>query len=217
MLANVYLHYVLDLWFDRKLQRKMKGYIKEIRYCDDFVILVQFKEETRKIRHKLEERLAKFGLELSIRKTKVIEFGRYAEENAKRRGEKPDTFNFLGFTHYCGKTRKGYFKVGRKTSRKKFAKKIRQMNQWLRKIRNKEKLKEWWKKLKSKLHGHYQYYGISGNSLGIKRFYEQTCKLVLKWINRRSQKRSMTLEEFSDYLERFPLPVPKIKHNLYTL
>lgn len=217
VLANVYLHYALDLWLDKIVRRNARGYVEEIRYCDDFVILVQYKEEAAKIRRLLEERMKKFKLELSAEKTRIIEFGRYATINAKRKGKKPDTFDFLGFTHFCDKTRSGRFKVGRKTRSKKFRQKIKEMNIWLKKVRNKEKLKDWWNTLKAKLRGHYQYYGVSGNYRSIYKFYFLTLKLVFKWINRRSQKKSMTLKQFLEYLDKFPVPRPKIKHNFYTL
>jgi len=216
ILANVYLHYALDLWFDRKLKRHIKGYVSMVRYADDFVIVVQYKKEATKIRNLLEKRLDKFELELSAKKTRTIEFGRYAKENAKKKGKKPDSFDFLSFTHYCDKTRRGYFKVGRKTKTKKFMQKIKIMNKWLKTQRT-NKLKDWWRKLASKLSGHYEYYGISGNFQGIRKFYLQTLKLTLKWINRRSQKRSMTLEQFYRYLEKYKLPKPSIRHKLYTL
>jgi len=216
-LANVYLHYALDLWLDKIVKRSARGYVEEIRYCDDFVILIQYKEEASRIRSMLEKRLSKFNLELSREKTRTIEFGRYAGQNARRKGKKPATFDFLGFTHFSDKTRGGRFKVGRKTKKKKFRQKIKEMNFWLKRVRNQDKIKDWWKKVKSKLRGHYQYYGVSGNYQGIYRFYKMTLKLVLKWINRRSQKKSMTIKQFLEYLEKFPLPKPKIKHNFYTL
>lgn len=155
-----------------------------LRYCDDLVILVQYKNEAEKILKELEERLNKFGLDLSKEKTRLIEFGRYAKINAK--DKKPDTFDFLGFTHFSDKTRKGNFKVGRKTRRKKFNAGLKKMNSWLKAVRNAVKIREWWKVLVAKLRGYYECYGISGNHSSIRAFYRQTCKLVFKWINRRS-------------------------------
>ena len=188
-----------------------------VRYADDFVIVIQYKSETKKVRRMLEDRVEKFNLELSSKKTRTIEFGKYARENAERKGKKPDSFDFLGFTHFCDKSRKGNFKVGRKTRRKKFKQKIKGMNKWLKSQRSSRSIKDWWYDLAAKLRGHYEYYGISGNFQGIRKYYFQTLKLTFKWINRRSQKRSMTLEQFYSYLEKYPLPKPKIKHKLYTL
>ena len=206
---------MLDLWVEKVIKRDMHGYVELARYCDDFVILVQYKEEAGKILKLLEERLNKFGLDLSKEKTRLIEFGRYARANAKRNGKKPDTVDFLGFTHFCDKSRKGNFKVGRKTRRKKFNEKLKEMNGWLKSVRNMVGIKEWWMVLVAKIRGHYEYYGISGNYASLRAFYKQSCKLAYKWINRRSQKKSMNWKQFMEYLEQFPLPRPEIKHNIY--
>ena len=215
VLANIYLHYILDLWFKVEVQKRAKGTVKLVRYADDFVICVQHKKEAHEIRQKLGERLEKFGLELSTEKTQVIEFGRYSVENARERGERPSTFDFLGFTHYSGKSQRGHFKVGRTTSRKRLKKKLKEMKQWLKSVRNQLPTNEWWKTLRAKLRGHYQYYGVSGNYRGIAQYRYLVMKYVFKWINRRSQKRSMNWTQFNNYLRRYPLPKLKIYHNLY--
>jgi len=215
VLSNVYLHYVLDLWIEKKVKRETKGFVELIRYCDDFVVLTQNKEDAEMVLKAINERLNKFGLDLSQEKTRVIEFGRYARQNAEKRHVKSSTFDFLGFTHFCDKSRKGNFKVGRRTRKKKLNEKLVEMNDWLKGTRNSGKIKEWWKTLEAKLRGHYQYYGVSGNYASINKFYFETCRLVFKWINRRSQKRSMNLKEFDRYLQRYPLPKPQIKHNFY--
>ena len=217
VLSNIYLHYVLDLWFEKIVKENMRGYVELVRYCDDFVIVAQYKEEAEKILSLLERRLNKFGLDLSKEKTRLIEFGRYARTNAEKKGKKPDSFDFLGFTHFCDKSRKGNFKVGRKTRKKKYNEKLKEMNGWLKAVRNTAEIKEWWKVLAAKLRGHYEYYGISGNHDSIMAFYIQTCDMAFKWINRRSQKRSMNWEQFGAYLKKYPLPKPEIKHNLYVL
>ena len=216
MLANIYLHYVLDLWMTKVVRKRSRGYVEMIRYADDFVICVQYKDEAESILRMLKERLGKFGLELSEDKTRIVEFGRFAEDNSKKKGGKPGTFNFLGFTHYCTKSRKGKFKVGRKTDRSKFIAKVREMNKWLKSIRNAVKIREWWSLLAAKLRGHYQYYGISENTRGIKRYYYLVRRLVFKWMNRRSQKRSMDYQKFDKYCLRHGLPSPRIYVNLYT-
>jgi len=212
-LSNIYLHYILDLWMEKIVKRNTPGYVELLRYCDDFVILVQYKNEAEKILKELEERLNKFGLDLSKEKTRLIEFGRYAKVNAK--DKKPDTFDFLGFTHFCDKTRKGKFKVGRKTRRKKFNLSLKKMNGWLKAVRNAVKTKVWWRIVSAKLRGHFEYYGISGNYTAIKDFYQLALRLIFKWINRRSQKKNMNWKQFINYLKYYPLPLPKIKHNIY--
>ena len=214
-LSNIYLHYVLDLWVEKVIKKETKGFVELVRYCDDFVILVQYKEEAEKILGKLEERFNKFGLDLSKEKTRLIEYGRYARANAEKAGRKPDTFDFLGFTHYCDKSRNGNFKVGRKTKKKKLNAKLKEMNGWLKMVRNLVELKKWWEILKAKIRGHFEYYGVSGNYASIQVFYRRCCELAYKWINRRSQKKSMNWVQFNEYLKQFPLPKPVIRHKLY--
>lgn len=217
ILANIYLHYVLDLWLDRVIKHQSRGMVAMVRYADDFVICVQYKDEAERILEALRKRLEKFGLELAVDKTKIIGFGRYAVENAKNKGQRAGTFNFLGFTHFCDKTRTGKFKVGRTTDRKRFTAKMKEMKNWLKSVRNTAPVKDWWPILCAKLRGHFQYYGVSGNFRGIARFYHLTVRLMLKWLNRRSQKKSYNWESYLEYLKRYPLPTPKIYHNLYTL
>jgi group II intron reverse transcriptase/maturase len=216
MLANIYLHYILDLWMTKVVKKQVGGYVEMIRYADDFVICVQSKAEAEKILVMLKERLGKFGLELAEDKTRIVEFGRFAEKNSKRNGGKPGTFSFLGFTHFCSRTRKGGFKVGRKTDRKKFVAKMKEMNKWLKSVRSYLPVKEWWQVLIQKLRGHYQYYGVSENSRGISSYYYEVKHLVFKWLNRRSQKKSMNWEQFNAYCCRHRLPQPRIYFNLYT-
>lgn len=217
VLANVYLHYILDLWFEKVAKKQFIGYAEEIRYCDDFVCCFQKKDEAEEFGVMLRERLSKFGLKVSEKKSRIVGFGRYAQQNAKLRGEKAATFDFLGFTHYCDKTRTGKFKVGRKTSAKKFRQKIKGINTWLKKIRNMVELKEWWQVLGRKLIGHYNYYGISGNMPALNNYYFNCSKLAFKWINRRSQKRSYNLKQYFRFMKYNPLPKPKIYHSMYTL
>lgn len=217
MLSNIFLHYVLDLWFEKKIKPQTKGVCYLVRYADDYIGMVQYADDARNIEQAMRERFAKFNLELHPEKTRVISFGRYERENAKRQNRKANIFDFLGFTHYCGESRNGKFMVGRRTSRKKFCKKCKELNEWLKAVRNTGKVKEWWPVLQSKLRGHYQYYGISGNMPSIKCYYSTTLRLTLKWLNRRSQRRSFDWARFKGYLEHYPLPTPTIKYNLYTL
>lgn len=217
ILANIYLHYILDLWFTKVVKKNSRGYVELVRYADDFVICVQYREEAQIILKQLKERFAKFGLELSEEKTHILEFGRYAHINAIKRGMKAETFTFLGFTHYCDKSRKGNFKVGRRTDKKKFSVKLKEINKWLKAIRNMLKAKDWIPTLCAKLRGHYQYYGVSGNFTGIRRFYYAVIRLFYKWLNRRSQKKSYNWADFLKYKRLCGIPRPKIYHNLYTL
>jgi len=217
MLSNIFLHYVLDLWFTKKVVPRVPGACELVRYADDFVCMVQYADQAQRITEALRKRFAKFDLELHPEKTRVISFGRFEREDALKEKRRPNTFDFLGFTHYCGKNRNGKFILFRKTSNKKFRMKCKEMNNWLRKIRNYKKAKEWWPVLQAKLRGHYQYYGVSGNMLLLNKYYNLTERMVFKWLNRRSQCKSFNWESFRKYREHYPLPKPKIVHNFYTL
>ena len=217
MLANIFLHYVLDEWFDKTVKSHINGYCKIVRYADDFICLVQFENDAKRILRALYNRFDKYKLQLHPDKTRVFSFGRLEKQNAVRQNRKANTFDFLGFTHYCDKTRKGHFKIGRKTSAKKFRAKAKDLNLWLKKIRNRHLTQDWWKILSLKLKGHYEYYGISENYLSIYKFYKLAVKLARKWMNRRSQKKTMSWKKMINYLLLYPLPKPSIKHSFYTL
>ena len=218
VLANIYLHYVLDIWFEHELKEKISGYTEIIRYADDFVIGAQTKIEAERILKEIKTRLKKFNLEVSAEKTKIIEFGRYAKQNAKNRGKrKADTWNFLGFTHYVSTSRKGNFLMKVKTNKKRIRNSLKEMNDWLKKIRNRQKAKVIWKTLSAKLRGHYNYYGVSSNSRGIQNYYYRTTQLTYKWMNRRSQKQSFNWQTFNEYLKLYPLPKPTLVHNMYDI
>ena len=216
LLANIFLHYVLDEWFEKIVKVHVRGYCEIIRYADDFVCVVRYVEDAEKIEKGCLNRFNKYGLELNSTKSRRLSFGRYETENAKRQKRRPNTFDFLGFTHFSDKTRKGGFKLGRKTSRKRLVSKCKEMTDWLKKMRNYKKPKEWWETLRAKLRGHYQYYGVSGNYRSINVYYKHTLRALCKWLNRRSQKSSMTWANFSKYLECYSVPKPKTVHNFYT-
>lgn len=217
ILANIYLHYVLDNWFDVIVKRQCQGECYLIRYADDFVCCFQNQREAEVFKQRLEERFGKYGLELAEEKTKILEFGRFARENRERRGEgKPETFDFLGFTFYCGMdTKKQFFRCRVKTSRKKFRSKIKAMKEWIKRYRNAPL--EWiFKTVNAKLRGHYQYYGVTDNTKEVKGYLQCTKWLLYKWLNRRSEKRSYTIETFYNGLLRtFPLLEPNIKVSLF--
>ena len=215
ILANIFLHYVLDTWFDETVKNHVRGFCELVRYADDFVCVVQYADDAQRIEKALHKRFNKYGLEIHPDKSRNISFGRNETGNAKKQGRRANTFVFLGFTHYCDKTRKGNFKVGRKTARKRFSAKCKEMNVWLKSVRNLMKTKEWWKVLALKLRGHYQYYGVSENYDGVMRYYQRTIELVHKWLNRRSQKNRMSWAKFKEYLAHYPLPRPRIAHSFY--
>jgi RNA-directed DNA polymerase len=215
ILANIYLHYSLDLWFTRVFQKGCDGQSRMIRYADDFVVCFERERDAIRFRQELDERLFIFGLEISPEKTKTIEFGPVAEAKAKRRGGKAATFNFLGFTHYCSRSRNGRrFRMKRVTSRKKFTAKIRMFRDWLKANRTLP-TDELMEKVASKLRGHFAYYGVTDNSKGISRFaFEVQCSLF-KWLNRRGKRGCMNWDKFNLFLKKYPLPRPRIMVNLF--
>lgn len=217
VLANVYLHYVLDNWFDVIVQRQCRGQCYLIRYADDFVCCFQNKWEAETFRRKLEERLEKYGLSLAEEKTKILEFGRFAAENRKKSGEgKPETFDFLGFTFYCGMDgKKRFFRCRVRTSKKKYRSKVLKMKEWIKRHRMMP-VEELVRKINEKLAGHYQYYGVTDNMREIKGFQNATKWLLFKWLNRRSQRRSYSQNDFFNGLLRtFPILEPKIRVSLF--
>ncbi|MDD2215521.1 MAG: group II intron reverse transcriptase/maturase [Eubacteriales bacterium] len=217
VLANVYLHYVLDKWFGVIVQRKCQGQCYLIRYCDDFVCCFQYKREADVFYQGLVKRFEKFGLELAMEKTRILEFGRFARHNREMRGEgRPETFDFLGFTFYCGMNgKKEFFRCRVKTSKKKYRSKIKAMKEWIKDHRT-IPLELIFKTINAKLRGHYQYYGVTDNTKDVKSFLSQTKWLLFKWLNRRSQRRSYTIETFFNGLLRtFPLLEPAVKVSLF--
>ena len=208
VLANIFLHYALDLWF-QETENHIIGFAQLIRYADDFIICLQYGHQAELLMDALIKRLSEFGLGISREKSRIVKFGRNPCREAQ--GE---TFDFLGFTHYCSKTRKGKFKVGRKTSSKRFGQKMKELNFWLKRNRNTD-LQKWWPVLRAKLTGHYNYYGINGNYKEIRKFYYQAERSVYKWVNRRSQKKSYNWKQFERFLTYNPLPKPKIYHSAY--
>jgi RNA-directed DNA polymerase len=214
LLSNVYLHYTLDLWFERRFKRTCRGVAYYIRYADDFLACFQYREDAARFLNELGERLAQFQLELETTKTRLLEFGRFAEERARRRGQRPETFDFLGFTHYCGHTGNGHFKVKRKTSGKKYRAKLKEMTEWLQRERSRTKQGKLLQQAKLKLAGHLNYYAITDNGKMCHQFSRQVTQLVYKWLNRQSQRSSYNWTRFLDALTWVQWPSVKLVHNL---
>jgi RNA-directed DNA polymerase len=215
LLANIYLHYSLDLWFEKAYRKRCTGYARLIRYADDFIACFQTKADADRFRAELGERLGKFNLEVEPTKTRVMEFGRFAVENAARKGRRAETFDFLGFTHYCGRSRNGKsFRMKRITAHKKFIAKVRAFKEWLMKSRT-MKTAEIWETVKAKLRGHYGYYGVTDNSSGIAHFAYEVTRLLHKWLNRRGKRGCLSWEKFSKMLILFPLPKPRIMVSMF--
>lgn len=209
ILANLYLHYVLDLWVDQWRRKEATGDVIIVRYADDAVLGFQHREDAERFLEQLRERLGKFGLELHSEKTRLIEFGRYAAERRKRRGErKPETFNFLGFTHICGTNHKtGYFVIHRKTIGKRMAAKLKEIKAKLRE-RLHGSIEDTMRWLQSVVRGYFQYHAIPGNEERLKAFRKDVLRLWLRQLRRRSQRSRWTWKRF---LERLGVLLPEIR------
>ena len=192
----------------------MKGYCELVVYADDFVVSFQHKRDAERFYELLKRRTGRFGLRLEEEKSRLLEFGRFAQVNAQKRGKKAETFDFLGFTHYCSKSRSGKFRVKRKTSRKKMRKKIKEINALLKSIRH-HKVVEIIVKLNQILPGYFRYYGITDNFQSINNFREHVRKCLFYWLNRRGQRKSYTWEGFTELLKVYPLEKAKIHVNVY--
>jgi group II intron reverse transcriptase/maturase len=214
LLSNVYLHYVLDLWVQKRVRRQCRGEVYYVRYADDFVACFQLQAEAEEFLRQLEQRLAQFHLKLAASKTRLLAFGRFAERNAKREGRRVQTFDFLGFTHYCGRSRKGHFKVKRRTSAQKRRAKVREIKGWLQKQRSCVKTGQILRGMRAKLEGHLEYYAITDNTPSCDLFRTQVTELLFKWLNRRSQRRSYTWQRFNDALHWVGWPSVRVRHNL---
>jgi len=213
ILANVYLHYVLDLWFEKVVRKQCKGQAYMVRYADDFVCCFEYASDAEAFYSALIKRLQKFELEVEKSKTKVITFGRYASKDGQ---SKPPTFDFLGFTHYCSTSQSGRFRVKRKSSQKKVNAKLKQLKGWLKSNRIVD-IKDIMARIKRSIEGYYNYYCITDNILAVGNFLFRTKQLLFKWLNRRSQRKSFTWDKFNLFLRKYPLPRPKVKVNIYNL
>lgn len=215
ILANIYMHHVLILWYQAYFEKRGKGNSFLVVYADDYIAGFEHKWEAEQYFAEMQKRLDKYGLEIETTKSRLLEFGRYAKERRKRRGEgKPETFDFLGFTFYCGENQKGKFCVKPKTNGKRLNTKLKEMKEWLKKVRN-ITLKEIMSTLNRKLIGHYRYYGVTYNIQSLVKYHYYTTELLYKWLNRRSQKKSYNWEEFKRMLDYYPLAYPKRYFNLY--
>ena len=212
LLANIYLHQVLDEWFEKTVKPRLKGEAHEVRYADDAILCFQYREDAEKVLEVLPMRFAKFGLTLHPEKTRLIAFGRFAKEEAKKQGKKkPDTFDFLGFTHICARSRQGKFTVHVKTIDKRLRSGLKSIADWCKRYRH-SPVDEQQLTLNAKLRGHYQYYGRRTNYASIRRFYREVCGIWRKWLNRRTRGNRLTWEKFYEVLRQNPLLTPEVRH-----
>ncbi len=203
VLANIYLHYTLDLWFERVVKPQQRGHCRMIRYADDFVASFEYRHEAEAFERALKERLAKFGLEVALDKTKTLRFG-------SNGGPHNGRFDFLGFEFYWEPDRKGIPRVKRRTATKKMEAGMQRMREWIKTHRH-WKLQRQLKSLKAKLQGMWNYYGLIGNYRRMQLFYDATCRTLHKWLNRRSQRQSMTWDALNRMLKCHQIPPPRIK------
>ena len=202
ILANIYLHYCLDEWFQHVVKKHCRGEACLIRYADDFVCAFEREGDAERFYQVLGKRLEKFGLELSAEKTRVIAFDR---GQSKQEG-----FEFLGFEFRWGQDRQGKAHVERRTSRKKLRSSLDRFTEWCRQKRHCP-VKDWFKELRPKLQGYYNYYGVSGNYASLQQFFGEAMQILRKWLNRRSQRKSYSWEGFRALIEHFQVPRPRIR------
>lgn len=208
LLANVYLHYVLDEWFAKAVQPQCRGEAYLVRYADDFVACFQHEADARRFHDDLPRRLGRFGLEVEPSKTRLLMFGRFARRDAARRGERVGTFDFLGLTHHVGLSRKGRFKLKWRTAKSRFRAKLRSMTAWIRENRTLP-IRELWSTVNRKLEGHYAYYAVSDNWPMLLAFRTSTMWILYKWLNRRSNRNGFSPETYLAYVDRMQLAAPR--------
>jgi len=212
MLANVYLHDVLDTWFQRDVQPRMAGRSFLIRYADDFVIVFENESDARRVMEALPKRFGKYGLTLHPDKTRLVAFKRPGDRD--QGPGKPGTFDLLGFTHYWGQSRKGNWVVKRRTASSRLTRSLRSIGAWCRKHMHRP-LPEQHEALSAKVRGHYAYYGITGNHKSLSLFLTQVHRRWRYWLSRRNRERTMTWDRFNLLLERYALPAPVVVHSVY--
>ena len=210
-LANVFAHYVLDLWFEQVVTKHVKGEVKLIRYADDAIICCDRPDDAKRILAALPKRLERFGLRLNAKKTKVVKL----DKKACRAGVKQGSFDFLGFTFFLAKSRKGTIVPKEKTAGKRFRRGLKEVGQWAKRNRSRMELVDLYRVFLNKVRGHAHYFGISNNTGYVSKFVNTARRIFFKWINRRSQKRSMNWEKFTKFCGLFPEIEIRVFHPLF--
>jgi hypothetical protein len=205
---------VLDLWFSRQVRRQCRGEAYYFRFADDFLACFQYKNEAERFLQRLKDRIEGFALTLAEDKTQCLEFGRFARQHAQARGEKSKEFTFLGFTHYSGKTREGYFKVKRRTSRKKLGQSLRKFQDWMQKVRSVLSKGEMIRAARLRVLGHLSYYAITDNAKRCSDYVYRATRMLYKWLNRKSQRKAYNWGSFSQVLRLMDWPAVTIRKDL---
>jgi group II intron reverse transcriptase/maturase len=211
ILANVFAHYVIDEWFEDVVKQHCAGKVEFFRYADDAVACCRYESDAKRILRALVKRLEKFGLKLNEEKTQFVPFSK----RAYRQGIRQGAFDFLGFTFYIGRSRKGTPIPKLKSSGKRLRVKFKRVNQWARLVRNQYRLAEIWRIYCAKLEGHIRYYGVSFNAPHVGKFLQVATRILFKWLNRRSQRKSFNWEQFERFMETHPLPRVRTYHTLF--
>lgn len=214
ILANVYLHEVLDTWFEAEVKPRLAGRAFLIRYADDFVIVFSHEDDARRVMDVLPKRFGKYGLTLHPEKTRLVPFRRPPRGQRLKRGARPGTFDLLGFTHYWGTALKGYPLVRRKTARSRLRRALKSISEWMRQARH-WPIEEQHEALVRKLKGHDGYYGITGNICALDAFRREVSRLWRYWLGRRSQRAAVRWEKFHALLRRHPLPPSRVVQSVY--
>jgi len=209
MLANVFLHHVFDLWFANEVRPRLKGRNFVVRFADDIVIAFANEEDARRVMDVLPKRFGKYGLTLHPDKTRLVRFERPPHHGRDDDDDGPGTFDFLGLTHHWARSRKGRWVVKQRTAKDRFRRGCRAISEWCRRNRHLP-VEVQARALSAKLRGHYNHYGVIGNSRALGRFFQAARRLWLKWLNRRSQRRHMNWERYAALLRRYPLPPPRL-------
>lgn len=216
ILANVFLHYVLDQWFAEEVVPRMNRRVDLVRFADDFVMVFSREDDARRVMELIPKRFEKYGLTVHPEKTRLVDFRRPSRHRNHRDNDsgdpKPETFDLLGFTHYWTTNYKGRLIIRRKTMKKRLARAIRSVRQWCRLNRH-HPIKEQYEKLVQKVRGHYAYYGITGNAISLGTFHCEVERSWRFWLDRRNSERSMTWDKYRRLLQRHPLPQPRIVHS----
>ena len=210
VLSNLYLHYVLDLWFERVVKPRLRGEAYLVRYIDDFVLCFQYRSDADRVQDVLRKRLGKFGLALEPGKTKLVEFGRFAQRHASKRGRKrPETIYFLGFDLYCTRNRKGNFKVGFRTEKSRLRRSLAHLCDLMRRMRHLP-VREQVINLNQVLRGHYAYYGIGANFCALQKVHHLVERYWRKMLSSRSRKGKVSWDAFQRIKTRWPLQRPRL-------
>lgn len=218
LLANIYLHEVLDMWFESTVKPLLKGSASLVRYADDFVLVFELEGDARRVFDVLPKRFGKYGLTLHSEKTRLVRFQRPRSRGIGKgrdaQGQRPGTFDLLGFRHFWGRSRKGNWVIKRKTAPSRFSRALKTVAEWCRRNRHRP-IEEQHRALAQKLQGHYAYYGITGNSYALGDFRREVLRSWRKWLNRRSQRSRMGWDKFRKLLERYKLPPVRCVHSIY--